>query len=126
MRNKFKLLSAALLLASTAFAQTEVPMSMYVPLFESGVWYDSQNFEQWVPGQNPEENFFISRVRPRERFVNVNTQAYPEEDANGKKVLWWMPISNGDWTLNLPSYTMRNDIFSLWSGGCLFRMAIGP
>ncbi len=115
MRNKFKLLSAALLLVSTAFAQTEVPMSMYVPLFESGVWYDSQNFEQWVPGQNPEENFFISRVRPRERFVNVNTQAYPEEDANGKKVLWWMPISNGDWTLNLPSYTMRNDIFSLWS-----------
>lgn len=40
---------------------------------------------------------------------------YPAEDAKGKKVLWWMPISNGDWTLNLPSYSMRNDIFSMWS-----------
>ena len=90
-------------------------MDMYVPLFNSGEWYDSQNFESWEPGQNPEENFFISRVRPRERFVNEKTQVYPAEDAKGKKVLWWMPISNGDWTLNLPSYTMRNDIFSMWS-----------
>lgn len=116
MKNRFSLLcSAALLLASSVCAQTEVRMDMYVPLFNSGEWYDSQNFESWEPGQNPEENFFISRVRPRERFVNEKTQVYPAEDAKGKKVLWWMPISNGDWTLNLPSYTMRNDIFSMWS-----------
>lgn len=116
MKNRFSLLcSAALLLASSVCAQTEVRMDMYVPLFNSGEWYDSQNFESWEPGQNPEENFFISRVRRRERFVNEKTQVYPAEDAKGKKVLWWMPISNGDWTLNLPSYTMRNDIFSMWS-----------
>ena len=97
MKNRFSLLcSAALLLASSVCAQTEVRMDMYVPLFNSGEWYDSQNFESWEPGQNPEENFFISRVRPRERFVNEKTQVYPAEDAKGKKVLWWMPVSNGD------------------------------
>ena len=88
MKNRFSLLcSAALLLASSVCAQTEVRMDMYVPLFNSGEWYDSQNFESWEPGQNPEENFFISRVRPRERFVNEKTQVYPAEDAKGKKVL---------------------------------------
>lgn len=71
MKNRFSLLcSAALFAASSVCAQTEVRMDMYVPLFNSGEWYDSQNFESWEPGQNPEENFFISRVRPRERFVN--------------------------------------------------------
>ena len=46
MKNRFSLLcSAALLLASSVCAQTEVRMDMYVPLFNSGEWYDSQNFE---------------------------------------------------------------------------------
>ena len=52
MKNRFSLLcSAALLLASSVCAQTEVRMDMYVPLFNSGEWYDSQNFESWEPGQ---------------------------------------------------------------------------
>ena len=46
MKNRFSLLcSAALLLASSVCAQTEVRMDMYVPLFNSGEWYDSQNSE---------------------------------------------------------------------------------
>lgn len=114
MKNKFGLFCCAALVAGSTFAQTEVPMEQYVPLYPEGKsWYS--DFETWEPGQNVDENFFISRVRPRQRFTNDKTQVYPGVDANGKKVLWWMPISNGNWSLNLPSYSMRNDIFSLWS-----------
>lgn len=101
-------------LSLAAVAQTEVPMDMYVPMFDKGTtWVDM--LENWTPGQNPEEEFFISHVRPLERFYNQQTQVYPEVDPKGKKVMWWMPITNGGWSLNLPSYTMRNDNFSMWS-----------
>lgn len=115
MKNKFYLFCCAAMLAGAASAQTEIPIEEYAPLYPTGTnWYSS--FETWEPGQYVDDNFFISRVRPRDRFVNAKTQVYPAESANGKKVLWWMPISNGgSFSLNMPTYSMRNDIFSLWS-----------
>lgn len=102
------------LLSGNMVAQTEISFEQYGSLNPGDTkWYD--NFESWQPGQIIDENFFVSRVRPQNRFFNANTQVYPQLDAKGKKVLWWMPISNGNWSLNMPSHTMRNDNFSLWS-----------
>lgn len=114
MKKKLSFACGLALLSGNMFAQTEIIFEQYGSLNPGNTqWYD--NLESWEPGKIVDENFFVSRVRPKKRFVNSNSQVYPQLEATGKKVLWWMPISNGNWYLNMPSHTMRNDIFSLWS-----------
>ena len=105
---------------SISLAQTAPTHENYVPLGSSSrAWYEAyQNWNEGTPlysgyeeGEN--ENFFISRVKPRERFEYTATQV--KEDLNpARKLLWWCPIGVSDWN-GVPSYFFNSEVFSMWS-----------
>lgn len=119
MKNSWKLFctTAFLVAGAGVNAQTEVPLENYVELYPSGmrdnnVW---EYWENWEAGKlNADDNFFIARTRLKKRFENRNSQINPEFDPNGRKIFWWMPISNGGESLSVPANSMRNDNFSMW------------
>ena len=59
------------------------------------------------------ENFFISRVKPRERFIFTRTQVKESLNPN-RKLLWWCPIGQADWNA-LPTFFFGGEVFSMWS-----------
>ena len=112
---------ACLLVSSAAFAQ--VPShSMYVNESSKSVpFYEA--YSNWQPGTPlfsdtaaEDEEFFISRVKPKERFINSATQVDPEMTPD-RKLIWWCPIGTADgggWK-SLPSYFFDSEVFSMWS-----------
>ena len=72
-------------------------------------------------------NFFISRVKPKARFYDANTQVYPSitqwsstnKNGNDKRLAFWVPISDearGGVKLNaLPDGSMDGEVFSMWN-----------
>lgn len=85
-------------------------------------FYDA--YASWQPGQplyssNPEdENFFISRVRFKQRFRNTNTQVDKSiTESNDKRVINWVPVgtSEGYKDNALPSAIYDSDVFSMWN-----------
>ena len=77
----------------------------------------SKYFLDWEPGTqlSEDENFFISRVRMHDRFVNTATQVDPEMTQDRKFSLCTpMGISDTYWQ-QLPRYVADGDNFSMWS-----------
>ncbi len=83
-----------------------------------------QAYGDWSPGKAlypnaaEDENFFISRIKPRERFRNAQTQVDKTLGKElDKNVLNWVPIgSANDGNSNaLPSGRFDSDVFSMWS-----------
>ena len=73
----------------------------------------------WEKGQplfdSEDENFFISRVKPKLRFRNAATQVNQSITAdNDKQLLFWVPINN---TPNnaLPDGVFDSEVFPMWS-----------
>lgn len=61
-----------------------------------------------------DDNFFISRVKPRERFRNVKTQVRQSlNESNDKKLLMWVPI-NGTKNNALPDGVYDSEVFNMW------------
>ena len=83
--------------------------------------FDSHQFanklQSWTksnPTINEDDNFFISRVRPKTRFRNVDTQVRQNlTEANDKKLLAWLP-----WNVPsknaLPDGVFDSEVFSMW------------
>ncbi len=71
----------------------------------------------WEKGQkwSDDDNFFISRVKPHERFRNTATQVNPSltEDVD-KKLIFWVPINNQDFNA-LPDGVFDSEVFPMWS-----------
>ena len=62
-----------------------------------------------------DDNFFISRVKPKTRFRNQNTQVRTELNAeNDKRLVAWIPFNNPE-TNALPDGVFDSEVFSLWS-----------
>lgn len=81
----------------------------------------SENFGQtlnaWSKGQQitEDDNFFISRVKPKLRFRNVATQVNQDLDAsNDKRLLCWLPINN-EANNALPDGIFDSEVFPMWS-----------
>ena len=71
----------------------------------------------WQPGTplSEDENFYISRVPLKKRFVNTKTQVNPALTQDRKFCLWTpMGISDTYWQ-SLPRYVLAGDNFSMWS-----------
>lgn len=71
----------------------------------------------WTPGNQvtADDNFFISRVKPRARFRNENTQVRLDLNAkNDKKLIAWIPVNNPDFNA-LPNGVFDSEVFSMWS-----------
>lgn len=64
---------------------------------------------------NDDDNFFVSRVKPRERFRNAATQVNDSLDAdNDKHLIAWLPCNNEDYNA-LPDGRFDSEVFSMWS-----------
>lgn len=74
-------------------------------------------FKTWQKGDKwtDDDNFFISRVRPRVRFRNEATQVNPglTEDID-KKLIFWVPINNETFNA-LPDGRFDSEVFPMWS-----------
>ena len=119
---KLSLLSLFVAVCTLASAQGIPSHEQYVSMGSEKAWY--QAYQNWTPGTAlyngtdaaENEQFFISRVKPRERFVFTKTQV--KEDLNPeRKLLWWCPLgvaNNGNWN-GLPSYYFGGEVYSMWS-----------
>lgn len=103
--------------AMVAGAQNIPSHEKYVKYFDDDDAAFSEYFTNWEPGQalSEDDNFFISRVRMKDRFVNTATQVDPEMTQDRKFSLCTpMGISDTYWQ-QLPRYVMNGDNFSMWS-----------
>ena len=126
----------ALFVAVCAFASAQsVPShTQYVKIGSSTPWYSA--YQSWQPGTAlyssdseaaENEQFFISRVKPRNRFVFAETQV--DETMNPeRKLLWWCPMGaadKGNWN-GLPSYWFGGEVYSMWSYTDIFGNWTSP
>ena len=111
---------AVVLCIGNAFAQTVPSHAQYVKMGSTIPWYTAYN--NWTPGQPlyngdseaaENEQFFISRVKPRKRFTFTGTQVKESLDPE-RKVLWWCPINESTWNA-LPSYFFNGEAYSMWN-----------
>ena len=71
------------------------------------LWQDSAKV-------NDDDNFFISRVKPKERFRNAATQVRPDlDDDNDKHLIAWLPCNSEDFNA-LPDARFDAEVFSMW------------
>ncbi len=113
MNKKLTLLGSLALMAVAANAQT----------YQEGYinWGNfAQQFgntlKQWTPGQQvtEDDNFFISRVKPKERFRNAATQVRTDiTEANDKRLLMWVPIDDAAENA-LPNGVYDSEVFNMW------------
>lgn len=117
---KHLLFGVCLLSGGSAFAQTP-SHPMYVKE-SSAVTPFYTAYRAWQPGTPlysdavEDEAFFISRVKPKKRFTNSQTQVDPTMTSE-RKLLWWCPVGVADglgWKA-LPSYYFDSEVYSMWS-----------
>ena len=71
----------------------------------------------WEKGQkwSDDDNFYISRVKPHQRFRNQATQVNPElNEENDKKLIFWVPVNNEEFNA-LPDGVFDSEVFPMWS-----------
>ena len=94
MKKNLFLLSGILVLSFSSQAQKLKENYMMWP--ESSKL--GQYVSRWVPGEDlfEDENFYVSRVKPKERFRNAATQIDETlTEANDRKLVFWVPVGNG-------------------------------
>ena len=114
MRRIHLLLFGCCLIPSTLMAQ-ELKSDYITWGFDSHQFANKlQSWSKANPTINEDDNFFISRVRPKTRFRNVDTQVRQDlTEANDKKLLAWLP-----WNVPsknaLPDGVFDSEVFSMW------------
>ncbi len=120
---RLNLLALFVAVCAIASAQSRASHEQYVKMGSAQAWYAA--YQDWQPGTAlyksdseaaENEQFFISRVKPRKRFVFTQTQVNEDLDPE-RKMLWWCPLGegdNGNWN-GLPSYWFGGEVYSMWS-----------
>ena len=101
------------LLAATAGAQSY--QEGYVEWGSFGQQFGT-TLKNWEPGQQvtEDDNFFISRVKPKARFRNAATQVRTNiDESNDKKLLMWVPIDDAEEN-SLPNGVYDSEVFNMW------------
>lgn len=103
---------------------TLLSTSMYAQSFKTSYVTSGVSSEQfhttlrnWIANKNvnDDDNFFISRVKPKARFRNEATQVKKSITAeNDKRLMMWVPWDNPDKNA-LPDGKFDSEVFSLWS-----------
>ena len=121
MKTKHALFSAVLFAASSAGLAQSVPThEMYVQYATPSNLVEA--LKNWEPGKNfgegkdyMDENFFISRVPLKERFIPGDWANDDLNDSNDKYFCWCAPT--GEMTKKwgpLPRYNFDGDNFNMW------------
>lgn len=83
--------------------------------------YSSEQFgsklKNWTPGQqiSDDDNFFISRVKPRKPFRHPATQVRLDFSAsNDKRLVAWVPVDDPEDNA-LPNGVFDSEVFSMWN-----------
>ena len=114
MRRIHLLLFGCCLIPSTLMAQ-ELKSDYITWGFDSHQFANKlSSWSKANPTINEDDNFFISRVKPKTRFRNVDTQVRQDlTEANDKKLLAWLP-----WNVPsknaLPDGVFDSEVFSMW------------
>ena len=128
--SKFK---SALLLACLGFSATNVSAQYLkagdINVGDSGCKFRVSQWKNYT--YSPDDNFYISRVKPKARFYNAKTQVNPDfipwwkfDKSNkdytkySKKLLMWTPIgsksmANSSYT-TIPDGLYNEEMFSMW------------
>ena len=114
MRKIYLLLFGCCLIPSTLMAQ-ELKSNYIQWGFDAKEFPNKlQGWSKTNPKINDDDNFFISRVRPKARFRNADTQVRKElTEKNDKKLIAWLP-----WNVPsknaLPDGIFDSEVFSMW------------
>ena len=119
MNKKSLLFAVCLGVGLAAFGQT--PSHPHYVLYpENGANDDfASKYQSWTPGQPFDENFaddeefFISRVKPKQRFTYAPTQVDTEQSPE-RRFLWWVPMGQSSWNA-VPTYFFNSEVFNMWS-----------
>lgn len=114
MTKKFTLLAGTLLFSAGSVWAQEIKDG-YIQWGEFAKEFGT-TLKNWTPGEavTEDDNFFISRVKPKERFRNAATQVRTGLDAaNDKKLLMWVPIDDAEHNA-LPNGVFDSEVFSMW------------
>ncbi|MBR3608863.1 MAG: T9SS type A sorting domain-containing protein [Bacteroidales bacterium] len=122
MKKGLLIATLGMLLPMLAYSQSCPQHEQYVKIGSETVnWGDA--YAAWSPGRafyqgldteaEENENFTISRVKPRQRFTNAQTQVRPEQNSD-RKLLWWCPIGGDGWNA-LSSYYFGGELWTMWS-----------
>ena len=110
---KIKLFGGLMILALTANAQSYKEDYVDWGKFSSDF---ATTMQAWSPGQQvtADDNFFISRVKPKARFRNAATQVRTDiTEANDKKLLFWVPIDDAAENA-MPNGVYDSEVFNMW------------
>ncbi len=120
--DKFKAIAFLLLGAWSLNAQEPTHPQYVRPKANSEAFETLYN--SWQPGKAystqhaDDEEFYISRVKPKPRFNNGASQVFPTLDP-ARKFLFWVPAGQngtGDNQWNaLPTYMYDSEVFNMWS-----------
>ncbi|MBE6299486.1 MAG: T9SS type A sorting domain-containing protein [Bacteroidales bacterium] len=122
MKKGLLIATLGMLLPMLTYSQSCPQHEQYVKIGSETVnWGDA--YAAWSPGRafyqgldteaEENENFTISRVKPRQRFTNAQTQVRPEQNSD-RKLLWWCPIGGDGWNA-LSSYYFGGELWTMWS-----------
>lgn len=111
---KFPFLLVAVAIGSQA--TNAVERGSYITFGPAGTEF-AEPFLNWQKGQkwSEDDNFFISRVKPKTRFRNAATQVNRTfDETNDKKLIYWVPNGKSpNFSFQIPSFD--GDVFSMWS-----------
>ena len=111
-----RMLLLAVLAAAAASAEAQQLKSGYIN-WAKGSEKFHENVNAWLSNKkvNEDDNFFISRVKPKKRFTNKATQVRPNMDSSkDRRVLNWLPYSEPNLDA-LPNSVFDSEVFTLWS-----------
>lgn len=109
------LITGACLLSATMQAQQL--KQNYIQWWPSSDYYLPTAITKWKTDKKvtDDDNFFISRVKPKARFRNAQTQVDKTlEKKNDKRLLAWFPY-NEPGKDALPNGVFDSEVFSMWS-----------
>ncbi|MEG1685333.1 MAG: LamG-like jellyroll fold domain-containing protein [Bacteroides sp.] len=116
---KHLLFGSCVLIAGVAFAQAPSHPNYIASDDSKTPFYTA--YANWTEGHTlysagqakDDEEFYISRVKPKERFTNAQTQVKPGLKSE-RKLLWWCPVGASGWNA-IPTYFFNSEAFSMWS-----------
>ena len=119
MTNRLLFITALLGVGALACAQT--PTHEHYVIYPEGGANDNfaSKYRSWQIGQPfdsnfaDDEEFFISRVKLKDRFTYAQTQVDPEQDP-ARRFLWWVPMGQSQWNA-VPAYFYNSEVFNMWS-----------
>ena len=114
---KILLLTAGILFAGSGLYAQQLRDGYVVPGNNTSSEQFHKLLSNWTPGGkvSDDDNFYISRVKPHQRFRNAATQVRTSlTAADDKNLIAWLPF--GDPAFNaLPNGVFDSEVFSMWS-----------